>query len=115
MTTLDVCITCRDGEGGRLHDRLAGLLAADEERAVELRAARCLANCEHGCSASLAAAGKWSYLLGGLTPDLAPDLLTYARSFAASASGVVMPSRRPASLATIVHGRIPPLAQQEPS
>ena len=121
MTTpnavLHVCVTCRAGlepaagfpvPGARLHDRLAALLAARPDAAVSLSEAKCLSNCGRGCSAALAAPGKWSYLLGDLDRGLAADLLDYAAVYAASATGVVMPSRRPASLARVVHGRIPP-------
>ena len=57
--------------------------------------------------------GKWSYLLGGLEAGHATDLLEYAAIYAASANGVVMPSKRPASLGSAVDGRIPPLPQPE--
>ena len=52
--------------------------------------------------------GKWSYLLGGLDAAMADDLMTYAAAYAASRTGLVLPSRRPASLATMVKGRMPP-------
>ena len=114
---LHVCTTCRAGTelvqgvpvpGARLHRRLAVLLA---ERAapVSLLDVKCLSTCGHGCAAALAMPGKWTYLLGGLDHHHAPDLLAYAAIYAASANGVVMPSKRPASLAAIVHGRVPPL------
>ena len=124
---LHVCITCRAGveppgaggsgerpvPGACLHDRLQALLADRHDAPVRVLGARCLANCEQGCSAAIAMGGKWSYLLGGLGPDHASDLLDYAAVYAASATGVVMPSKRPASLANAVHGRIPPLPQSE--
>jgi predicted metal-binding protein len=52
--------------------------------------------------------GKWSYLLGNLDAAHAADLLTYAGSYIASATGTVLPSRRPASLREMVIGRLPP-------
>ena len=82
---------------------------AREDACVEVLEAKCLSNCAGGCSASIAMPGKWSYLLGGLEIENASDLLDYAAIYAASATGVVMPSRRPASLGTMVHGRIPAL------
>ena len=111
---LHVCITCRagrplrDGEvppGARLHDAIAERPGAAET--VRLAPVACLANCERGCSAAISAAGKWAYLLGGLAPEDASDLLVYARTYAASASGTVMPSRRPPALRQAVIGRIP--------
>jgi len=92
--------------GAKLHAALAELL---EGAAIGLRLApvACLANCERGCSAAISAAGKWTYLLGGLGPAHAADLLTYAASYAASANGTVLPSRRPASLRQAVLARVP--------
>ncbi len=106
---LHVCTTCRADPGAALHARLAALLAERPDAPVRLLEVKCLSNCDHGCSAAIAMPGKWSYLLGGLDLDRAADLLEYAAIYAASKTGVVMPSRRPASLASMVHGRIPPL------
>ena len=41
---------------------------------------------------------------------LAPDLLAYAAAYAAAKTGTVLPSKRPASLARMVLGRVPDLA-----
>lgn len=116
---LIICITCRagrelaDGEtppGALLHAELSRLLAPSSgAAAVELLEASCMANCEHGCSAAIAMPGKWTYVLGHLAPGLAADLLAYAGTYAASATGTVMPSRRPSTLARVVIARVPPL------
>jgi predicted metal-binding protein len=111
---LHVCITCRAGQalaegetppGALLHAALAGLLG--EAASLRLMPVACLANCARGCSAAISAAGKWTYLLGGLRPAQAADLLAYAALYAASASGTVLPSRRPAALRRAVLGRVP--------
>ncbi len=113
---LIVCTTCRAGEplpdgaipaGERLHDALHARIA--KNRAVDLLAVSCMANCERGCSAAIAMPGKWTYLLGFLQPSLADDVLAYAASYAASATGTVLPSRRPASLRGMILGRVPHL------
>lgn len=118
VPVLHVCTTCRagrplaDGEtapGRRMHDAVAALLATGEPVA-RLREVACLSSCDHGCAAAISAPGKWSYLLGRLDTDLAPDLLAYAAAYARSATGTVLPSRRPASLARVVLGRLPDLA-----
>jgi predicted metal-binding protein len=116
---LIVCITCRAGReladgdtppGALLHAELLRLLTpSSEDAAVELREASCMANCERGCSAAITMPGKWTYVLGHLAPELATDLLAYAGTYAASATGTVMPSRRPATLARVVIARVPPL------
>ena len=122
--TLHVCVTCRAGldlregdppEGQRLHDAVAAELAARPDSPVRLRPATCMASCERGCAAALSAPGKWQYLLGHLLPEQAEDLLDYGALFAASRTGVVMPSKRPASLKQVVLGRVPPFAAPEPA
>ena len=114
---LIVCTTCRagrdvaDGEarpGALLHAELSRLLTESNAH-VDLREVACLANCERGCSAALAMPGKWTFFLGHLTPNHAPDLLTYAAAYAAHPTGTVMPSRRPASLRAVVLARLPHL------
>jgi predicted metal-binding protein len=113
LASLHVCVTCGTGAAGEpvrgllLHDALSALLPSGPP---ELRLSRvtCLANCGRGCSAAITMPGKWSYLLGGLDAGHAADLLTYARAYIASASGTVLPRRRPASLREMVVGRLPP-------
>ena len=110
---LHVCTTCRAGQPlakgqpppGR--HMLAAIAAHPAAGAVELREVACLSLCDHGCAAAIAMPGKWSYLLGRLDTSLAGDLLDYAATYAQSASGTVLPSRRAASLARMVLGRLP--------
>ncbi len=115
-TTLHICTTCRAGTerlpgipvpGEVLHERVERLLAAGGAPGLHLRGIECLAVCHQGCAASIAMAGKWSYLLGRLTPDKAADLVTFAASYRGSRTGTVMPSKRPASLADMILGRVP--------
>jgi predicted metal-binding protein len=115
------CTTCRAGRtlaegeiapGALLYRAVRGLIAACEpEPPVELCEIACLANCDHGCSAAITMSGKWTYLLGRLNAALAEDLLAYAASYAASSTGTVLPSRRPASLRHVIIGRVPDLGQ----
>lgn len=116
--TLLVCTTCRAGRelaegetppGQRLHDAIAGALeaAGDAAPALRLRGVACMATCQRGCAAAISQPGKWTYLLGDLSADLAPDLLTYAAAYAAHGSGALLPSRRPASLRSVVLARLP--------
>ncbi|MDD2862799.1 MAG: DUF1636 domain-containing protein [Acidiphilium sp.] len=106
-----VCVTCRAGlplepggvpMGALLHEAMAALGGP-----VELRGVECLATCERGCAATISMPGKWTYLLGGLRPEMAGDLLDYARSFAASKTGTIMPSRRAESLKDMILARFP--------
>jgi predicted metal-binding protein len=116
---LFVCVSCRcrgsapapEGQatdGRKLYEALASLLEEMGEAApVQLIPTLCFANCERGCSAGIAAPGKWSYLMGELTPDQAEDLLAYCRAYSNAKTGVVLPSGRPASLAKSVIARFP--------
>jgi predicted metal-binding protein len=119
---LHVCSTCDAGcdlpadgvpPGKRLHDAIARLLSVQDAPVLELRGVRCLASCERGCTAAISAPGKWTYLLGRLSPAQAPDILTYGAAYAASATGTVLPTRRPASLQHAILGRFP--AQEQPA
>ncbi len=120
IPTLHVCTTCRAGRaladsdkrpGQHMLDTIAALLDA-QAPAVDLREVVCLSSCDHGCAAAISAPGKWTYLLGRLEPSMAADLLSYAETYARSATGTVLPSRRPASLARVVLGRMPDLSQE---
>ena len=113
VPVLHVCVTCRAGlplpEGqtapGRfMHGAIAG---HDDAGAVDLREVSCLSVCDNGCAAAISMPGKWSYLLGRLRPDLAGDLLAYARLYAAHPTGTVLPSKRAASLGSMIMGRLP--------
>jgi predicted metal-binding protein len=116
---LIICTTCRAGvppaenvptAGARLHAAIARAIARSPVTAgVELWQVSCLANCDRGCSGAITMPGKWTYLLGFLSPDHATDLLIYGATYAASLSGTVLPSRRPASLRDVVIGRVPPM------
>lgn len=121
-TWLHICITCQPGTaeaepcaGRRLHDAALVLHQAAGPDPVRIAAVTCLANCERGCSASLSAPGKWSYLVGGLRPEQAADLLAYARAYAAAATGTVLRSGRPAALAQAIVGRVPPPGPATPT
>ena len=110
---LHVCTTCRASlplepgqtpPGRFMYDAVAEHANADR---VELREVVCLSSCDHGCAAAISMPGKWTYLLGRLDPSLAGDLLDYAATYAAHPTGTVLPSKRPASLARIILGRMP--------
>ena len=95
-------------DGRRLFDALQAALDGFEGPApVDLLPTICFANCERGCTAGVSAPGKWSYLVGELGPEHAADLLLYAKAYAASKSGVVLPSGRPASMQKTIIARFP--------
>lgn len=116
---IHVCVTCQAGQacedgaerpGSRFHRALeAARVDAGDIDWLAVRAVSCLASCERGCAAVISMPGKWSYLLGRLDAAKSVDLLTYARTYRGSRTGVVLPSKRPASLADAVLGRMPSL------
>jgi predicted metal-binding protein len=112
---LHVCTSCRASQplaegdtppGARLHAAIARYIAA-HGAPFDLRELVCFQACERGCTASISMPGKWTYLLGGLTEGQIPDLVTYSVAYAASATGTVLPSRRPPSLRTAILARFP--------
>jgi predicted metal-binding protein len=113
-----ICVTCKAGQPDAgdadrpgLHFRRALGAVATDAAWLEIREAACLASCDYGCAAAISMPGKWSYLLGHLTPGKAADFLAYAHLYRASKTGLVLPSKRPASLHDLVLGRMPPLIQ----
>ena len=113
IPTLYVCVTCRAGRplpedgippGRFMHEAVAAHRHAGR---VDLREVACLSSCDHGCAAAITMPGKWRYLLGRLDPSLAGDLLDYAAVYATHPTGTVLPSKRAASLAHMILGRMP--------
>ena len=116
---LHICLTCKpageepaapgeDTAGTRLHLAVTDRLRArDLEAEVRVNPVTCMANCEQGCSLAVSAPGKWAYLAGFLNAGLADDVIDYALVYAASKTGVVMPSKRAASLRDVIVARVP--------
>lgn len=115
MPTLHICTTCRAGMDLKDGDTPQGThmlnaVTAAAGPGVDVRPITCLASCEQGCAAVISMPGKWTYLLGRLHPAMAADLVAYAGTYATHPTGTVLPSRRPASLARVILGRVPDLA-----
>jgi predicted metal-binding protein len=115
-SVLHICVTCKAGQnsdddelrpGQKLYDAIAALRTGITAP-VDIRPVSCLAACTQGCTASIFMPGKnFGYLLGNLVPEQAADILDYAQSYVASATGAVMPSRRAPSLSNAIIGRFP--------
>jgi predicted metal-binding protein len=114
---LYVCVTCRAGQaleagetppGAHLHSALEALNRA-EGAPIELRQVACLAACDQGCTAAIMTPGQFGYLLGGLSAEIAADVLDYAQRYPTATNGFVLRSRRAPSLKHSILGRIPPI------
>ncbi|MCZ4257982.1 DUF1636 domain-containing protein [Sulfitobacter sp. G21635-S1] len=112
--TLYVCTTCRAGEvleedaprpGALLHSALTEAGAPD---AVEIVGVACLSACSQGAAVALSEPGKWTYVYGRLTPADAPDILSGAAAYAASADGLVPWRERPVIFRKQSLARVPP-------
>lgn len=113
MSELIVCTTCRgphEGAGQALLEEVENLALA-RDWTLPLRGVACMGGCGQGCTAALQAAGKHSYLFGGLRPDAATaaDLLEVARQHAEAADGRLEWALRPERLKTGLLARLPPL------
>lgn len=115
-TTLAVCRTCKR-EGARPDDEPLGAAlgraaAAALRRAnvtsVEIKAIACLSACGRACTASVAAPGKFSYVIGGLLPEDAEDLVAFARGHAEAPDGVPPWRARPEKIRKNTVARVPP-------
>jgi len=96
-----------------------GLYEALGERLVSvpdfaLKAVECLSVCKRLCTVALAAAGKWTYVVGDLTCEShLEDIVIAARRYAASPEGIVPWRERPLSFRKGVVSRTPPLVLAE--
>ena len=110
--TLLVCVTCKSDEGpmgASLFEALGGRLAAEPD--IALKPVECLSVCKRPCTVALAAAGKWTYVVGDLAREAhLEDIVTVARRYAASPAGIVPWRERPLSFRKGVVSRTPPLA-----
>jgi predicted metal-binding protein len=110
--TLLVCVTCKSDDGPLGPGLFAALderLAAEPE--IALRPIECLSVCKRPCTVALAAAGKWTYVVGDLAREAhLEDIVTVARRYAASPAGIVPWRERPLSFRKGVVSRTPPLA-----
>jgi predicted metal-binding protein len=116
LPRLHVCTTCRAGlplpegetpPGAMLHRAIAEAVTQAAAPPFVVEPVVCLSSCSQGCAAAISMPGKWTYVLGHLTPALIGDLLTYGAAYAASATGTVLPSRRPAALRDMILARVP--------
>jgi predicted metal-binding protein len=70
----------------------------------------CLSNCQRGCSAAVAAAGKWTYIIGHLDPERhVADMAAFARLHRGPADGLTVWRERPEHIRKNTIARVPPM------
>ncbi len=120
ITTVAVCRTCRpEGTPADAEPPGAALAKAVAKAAlglgvVEVRAIACQSACSRACSATVAAPGKFSYVIGNLSPDDAADVVAFAVAHAASADGVPPWRSRPERVRKNTIARVPPPGAEHP-
>jgi predicted metal-binding protein len=115
--TIFVCVSCAvegasaDKPGRALYDTVSTALAARPGCAATVKPVDCLAVCKRPCTVALAGDGKWTYVVGDLSPDThADDVIAAALSYGATTNGIIPWRERPQSFRKGVISRIPPLS-----
>ncbi|MBJ3776322.1 DUF1636 family protein [Acuticoccus mangrovi] len=108
-----VCTACEDGEGGAVGRALVEAVrtAVGEtvgEAAIAVVPVGCLAVCDRPATVAFRAAGKWTYVVAGVEPAAAHDVVAAARAVAASPHGVPPMAARPPFFRNGVVARLPP-------
>ena len=102
---ITLCGGCALGRGGFADPFRAALAGAG--LSADLRLTDCMSGCARPSTCAFRAAGKTAYLFGDLTADDLPDLLTFARLYAASADGTFPDARVLGGLRMKAIARIP--------
>jgi predicted metal-binding protein len=114
--TVFICISCKGQEattekpGQFLFDIVTTSLSTRSDNAVTITPVECLAVCKRPCTVALAAAGKWTYVVGDLDPQTnVDDIITAAFSYRAAGDGIIPWRQRPQSFRKGIVSRVPPL------
>src|ERR687886_15548 len=117
--TITVCKTCRPADCPDDEPRPGARLAAALLRAVRdagldaevsVKAVHCLSVCKRPCTVSVAAPGKFAYVIGDLALDSGPEaLLDFARAYAQAPDGITAWRARPEAVRKGTVARVPPL------
>ncbi|GLK81134.1 DUF1636 domain-containing protein [Methylopila turkensis] len=120
--SITICRTCRaagderpDPPGAALSRATAAKVAeTNAAGSIQVTAIACLSACSRACSATVSGDGKFSYVIGGLTPDDAGDLVAFAEAHAASADGIPPWRARPERIRKNTIARLPPHGTPHP-
>jgi predicted metal-binding protein len=102
---ITVCASCAGGQSG-FADRLAGAMIC-AGIAADVRTVECLSGCTRPSALSVRDTGKTAYLFGDLDDADLPDILTFARFYAASPDGNFADARVLGALRMKALARIP--------
>jgi predicted metal-binding protein len=116
-----ICVACKGNADDALapgHELVSALqkgLAAAGAEGITAKGVECLAVCKRPCTLALAAAGKWTYIVGDLDPVAhTHDVVDMALAFQRSTNGIVPWAERPAPFRKGVIARVPPLGFVQP-
>lgn len=116
-----ICTSCAAGDdepkGTTAHAFIAAInerLASQQTEGITARPVECLAVCKRPCTLALAAADKWTYIIGDLTLAHSDDVVAAAIAFQRSSNGIVPWSERPLPFRKGVIARVPPLGFVQP-
>lgn len=99
------CASCELGEAGFADTFRAA--SAGAGIAAEVRTTECMSGCTRRSTCAFRATGKTAYLFGDLTAADLPDLMTFARAYAASPDGNLADARPLGALRMKALARIP--------
>jgi predicted metal-binding protein len=116
-----VCVSCKgdaDGAPGPAQEFVSALqrgLAKAGADGIIAKGVECLAVCKRPCTLALAAADKWTYIVGDLDPAThTQDVVAMALAFQRSPNGIVPWAERPTPFRKGVIARVPPLGFVQP-
>jgi predicted metal-binding protein len=100
-----LCQSCALGQTGFAEPLRVALAEAGLQ--ATFQTTDCMSGCARPSTCAFRAPGKTAYLFGDLTADDLPDLLTFARHYAASADGNLADARVLGALRMKAIARIP--------
>ena len=119
--TVHVCVNCthpnsakrRSGVAGgeAVFERLSELLEGEGLSDVfTIERVVCLGNCKKRCRVSVAAPGRWSWLVGEIAPETDLDeFVAFLRAWAGADAGLIPKDERSKWLQRKALGRVPPV------
>lgn len=102
---ITLCASCTPAQGGLVAPLRAAL--AEAGIVADVATTDCMSGCTRPATLAFRSPGKTAYLFGDITADDLPDLLTFARLYAASPDGTFADARPLGPLRLKAIARIP--------